>query len=152
MGRAASSLGKLTKRTLKGKSALLASRGNDIGRKQRKPAPLGQRYAKGRRATLKPSRLIVICLSSPPRTSQKTRSSSQRASTRRKRSNAHFSFGFAMMFGASLMTDRTTGASIVIVCLHSSQRVSPSRKRSGGKRRLQLEHRGHPTPQISANP
>ncbi len=69
-------------------------------------------------------------------------------STRRKRSNAHLSRGRATTFGASLMAavdDRTTGvSSIVPTCRHSSQRGSPSRKRSGGKRRLQFEHRGHP--------
>jgi len=65
---------------------------------------------------------------------------------RRRRSKAHGSRGRATTSGASLIAaavaDRRTGVSIVP--LHSAQRVSPSGKRSGGKRRLQLEHRGHP--------
>jgi len=41
--------------------------------------------------------------------------------------------------------DRVTGALLVPTCLlHSTQRALLSEKRSGGKRRLQSEHRGHP--------
>ena len=75
-------------------------------------------------------------------------STSQRASTRRKSSKAHVSRGRAVTFGASFTAgaDRTAAALFVSTCLHSVHRVSPLEKRSGGRRRLQLEHRGQPMP------